>query len=606
MNHEPTTNNQDSMKKFWSKLPASYRGAIVISIPTICLLMTLGAWAWSWQRETDLNKQIDRTQQIIDRSNELLITLLNAETGVRGFNLSRNESFLEPYQKARVDLPNALQNLNQLVENQSQQQQRTREIERLSWRDLNILENRIELTKSQGKQAVQLPQFDKSLYLGKATMDEIRQEIGSLQQQEQLLLNLQRQKLNEIRRITSTIQWCTAVISALAYLAALYLFKDLERDLNKSNINLNKSKTLIQAIDTNVIDGIVTLNKKGEIETFNPTAAIMFGYEPEEIIGKPLTKLLADIPDSKSLKSNIEIENGHRYKLAHPQQKLGIGKVGAPFSVEISISELNLDDRSLVIIRDITERQQAEKKLQARASELARLSKVLAETNEELQERNQELEQFAYVTSHDLRAPLRAIANLSEWIEEDLEGQLSPENQKQMQLLRARVSRLEGLINGLLEYSRAGRTQVLTELVDVGQLIAEVIDSLAPPPTFKIEVGANMPAIDTKRILLFQVFSNLIGNAIKYHSRLDGHILISVRDKGEYYEFSVADDGQGIAPEHHEKVFQIFQTLQSRDQTESTGIGLAIVKKIIEAEGGKITLESQLGKGATFRFTWGK
>jgi PAS domain S-box-containing protein len=587
------------MKKFWLKLPVFYRGRIVISIPALCLLMTLGAWIWSWQRETDLNIQINHTEQVIDRSNELLIALLNAETGVRGYNISHNQNFLEPYQKARAELPNALKNLDRSSKTKPQQQQKIKEIDRLSWQAIDILEQRIELTRAQGKQAIQSDRFNLYLDRGKATMDEFRAAIASLQQQEQSFLNLQRQRSKDIRKITSTIQWLSAGVSAFAYLAALCLFKDLERDLSNSNINLSQSKTLIQAIDTNVVDGIITLDESGKIETFNPAATKMFGYEPQEAIGKHITMLLADSLDSK-------YDNTHHLQLAHPQQKLGLPKVGAPFPVEISISELNSSDRSLVIIRDISEHKAVEEKLEARAHELARLSKILAKTNEELEERNEELGQFAYIVSHDLKAPLRAIANLSEWIEEDLEGQLSPENQKQMQLLRDRVHRLEKLINGLLEYSRAGRMEVPVELVDVGRLIAEVIDSLDPPPTFKIEVASKMPAIETKRILLFQVFSNLIGNAIKYHPRQDGYIKISCRDEEEYYEFAVSDDGQGIEPQYHDKVFQIFQTLQARDRIESTGIGLSIVKKIVETEGGKITLESELGKGATFRFTWRK
>ncbi|MGC8712628.1 MAG: sensor histidine kinase, partial [Leptodesmis sp.] len=139
----------------------------------------------------------------------------------------------------------------------------------------------------------------------------------------------------------------------------------------------------------------------------------------------------------------------------------------------------------------------------------------MTQTNATLEDRNRELEQFAYVASHDLKAPLRAIANLSEWIEEDLQDQLPAENQHQMKLLRGRVLRMEALINGLLDYSRAGRKQVEVELVSVKALLAEVIDSLAPPDNFMIEITPNMPVLNTKRILLRQVFANLISNAIK-------------------------------------------------------------------------------------------
>jgi signal transduction histidine kinase len=164
---------------------------------------------------------------------------------------------------------------------------------------------------------------------------------------------------------------------------------------------------------------------------------------------------------------------------------------------------------------------------------------------------------------------------------------------------------MEALINGLLQYSRVGRLETPKSQVSVADLLAEIIDSLSPPATFSIEI-APMPTILTEKLPLEQVFTNLIGNAIKHHPRQDGTVKISVREYASNYEFAVADDGDGIAPEYHEKIFGIFQTLSPRDKTESTGIGLAIVKKIVEQQGGTVRLESQPGRGATFYFTWKK
>jgi len=255
---------------------------------------------------------------------------------------------------------------------------------------------------------------------------------------------------------------------------------------------------------------------------------------------------------------------------------------------------------------DISDRKASEEALKARAEELTYLTAVLTQTNFALEKRNQELDQFAYVASHDLKAPLRAIANLSEWIEEDLADQMDEDTRHQMDLLRGRVHRMEALINGLLQYSRVGRLDTKKSTVSVATLLAEVIDSLAPPETFTIEVEPNIPILVTERLPLEQVFTNLISNAIKHHPRQDGKVRISVQDQKSFYEFAVTDDGAGIAPQYHEKVFGIFQTLEARDKTENTGIGLAIVKKIIEGQGGTIRLESHEGQGAKFCFTWAK
>lgn len=256
------------------------------------------------------------------------------------------------------------------------------------------------------------------------------------------------------------------------------------------------------------------------------------------------------------------------------------------------------------ICTDIEERKAADLAIKTRAEELTYLTTVLAQTNAVLEKRNHELDQFAYVASHDLKAPLRAIANLSQWIEEDISDTLNEENRHQMNLLRGRVHRLEALIDGLLQYSRVGRSATEAEPVDVTAILVEVINSLAPPPEFAITVSPGMPTLLTQRLPLFQVFSNLLSNAIKHHRRLDGQITVSVKEQGQFYEFAVADDGPGIAPEYHEKVFYIFQTLEARDKVENTGVGLAIVKKIVEAQGGRIWLESRAGQGATFHFTW--
>jgi signal transduction histidine kinase len=265
----------------------------------------------------------------------------------------------------------------------------------------------------------------------------------------------------------------------------------------------------------------------------------------------------------------------------------------------------------IAVVEEINDRKQAEAELQERSRELSNFNGLLAQAAVLLDERNQELDQFVHIVSHDLKAPLRAIANLSHWIEEDFDGELSPENQQQMKLLRDRVQRMQAMIDGLLEYARAGRTDADIEPVAIAELLEEVIDSLDPPPSFSIEVAANMPTFPAKRLLLSQVFANLIGNGIKHHNRADGRIRVSIQDRDNqdrdnFYEFEVADDGPGIAPEYHDKIFTIFQAVNPQNSQDSSGIGLSIVKKIVETEGGTIRLRSELGQGTAFYFTWPK
>lgn len=219
---------------------------------------------------------------------------------------------------------------------------------------------------------------------------------------------------------------------------------------------------------------------------------------------------------------------------------------------------------------------------------------------------NAELDQFAYVASHDLKAPLRGIANLSEWIEEDLAERMSEESREQMRLLRGRVHRLESLIDGILSYSRAGRARGRVELIDTAALVDEVIELLAPAEHVKIDVQRPLPRMTAERVPLEQVFMNLIGNALKYAKGNATEVRIGSEDLGHAFRFMVRDNGPGIAPEFHARIWGLFQTLEARDKVEGSGVGLSVVKKIVESRGGEVSVESSEGAGATFSFTWPK
>lgn len=260
--------------------------------------------------------------------------------------------------------------------------------------------------------------------------------------------------------------------------------------------------------------------------------------------------------------------------------------------------------RMMGIAQDITERKQAEVALQSQAQELSQMNMLLMQTTALVDQRNQELDQFAHIVSHDLKAPLRAISNLSQWIEEDLADQVPPDTKQNLNLLRARVSRMETLINGLLTYAKVGYEKTPDECFPLHGLLLEIIDSLDIPPEFTVQLPSNPPTLTTNRLLLGQVFTNLISNAIKYHNRPNGQVQVTVQTQAEYYKFSVSDDGPGIAPENHSRIFDMFQTLTSQDRKDSTGVGLAIVKKVVERAGGEIFIESKLGEGAAFKFTW--
>jgi len=239
--------------------------------------------------------------------------------------------------------------------------------------------------------------------------------------------------------------------------------------------------------------------------------------------------------------------------------------------------------------RDITERKLAERRQQQLLSEIENI--------------NHELKDFAYIVSHDLKAPLRSIGSLANWITADYSDKFDEAGKEQMGLIVLRVKRMHALIDGVLQYSRAGRIKEEKVEIDLNELLKDVIDMLAPPEHIQISIQNKLPAILYERTRIKQIFQNLLSNAIKYMDKHQGRISVGCADDNGYWRFSVTDNGPGIEERYFQKIFQLFQTLKAIDESESTGIGLTIVKKIIDMYGGKIWLESKPGYGTTFFFT---
>jgi PAS domain S-box-containing protein len=256
------------------------------------------------------------------------------------------------------------------------------------------------------------------------------------------------------------------------------------------------------------------------------------------------------------------------------------------------------------IHQDITERKQAATALEALN---ASLEQRVRERTAELERSNRELDQFAYVASHDLKAPLRGIDHLATWITEDVGALLPPPSLEHLAKLRGRVQRMDRLLDDLLAYSRVGRFDGGSEPVDTAALIKDIVALLAPPAGFTVIVADDLPTLLTPRAPLEVVLRNLIGNTCKHHPQpAAGVARISAQEQGDFIEFCVSDNGPGIDPRFHERIFGVFQTLQPRDQVEGSGMGLALVKKSVEHRGGQVRVASTPGQGATFWFTWPK
>ena len=230
----------------------------------------------------------------------------------------------------------------------------------------------------------------------------------------------------------------------------------------------------------------------------------------------------------------------------------------------------------------------------------------LRQSNDRLTDSNRQLDEFVYIVSHDLKAPLRGLSSLCSFLEDELGPSPKVEILDLLNMMKSRTGRMQGLIDGILHYSRMANAVCEKETVFVNDLIMNIIDLISPPSNVKFEIQDNLPEMFTEKIKLHEVFQNLISNSIKYNNKDEAIVKIGFHSYPRYNEFIVSDNGCGIKPEHFEKIFGIFQTLVSKDKNESTGVGLTIVKKIVEQQQGRITVESEYEVGSTFKFTWMK
>lgn len=359
------------------------------------------------------------------------------------------------------------------------------------------------------------------------------------------------------------------------------------------NGELHRSEEELRRVLDSIRDYAITqLDPEGRMVRGNPGFAAMTGYQEGEAVGLPSERMYP--PDQEAQQQAAEALREAAAQGRSEQEAWQVRKDGTRYEANIILTAIYDAPGRLCgytrVARDITGPKQDERRMR----ELVR----------ELQRSNEELANFAYVASHDLKSPLHAVEQLANWIGEDLGDNLPSQTREHMSLMRGRIARMEHLLNDLLDYSRAGRQNQATELVDTGPLTRSIFDYLDHPAAVTLRLESAMPVLRCAHVPLETTLRNLIGNAIKHGRRPDGTIRVGAFERETEVEFWISDDGPGIAHEHQERVFGMFQTLKPRDEVEGSGMGLAIVKKCVEAAGGWIRLESDGVHGSTFRFGW--
>jgi two-component system sensor kinase FixL len=356
---------------------------------------------------------------------------------------------------------------------------------------------------------------------------------------------------------------------------------------------LARNENLLRTIINATKEAMISIDDEGLVNLFNPAAEKMFDRKKEEMIGQSIDCLLPDEYSDDNGQDLRKYLNSVRPEtsISDIMELTAVRSNAEEFPIELSVSAGTLENKPFVIIvaRDITERKQAEQKQ-------AELLKKVENTNKELND-------FASIVSHDLKAPLRGIKTLANWILSDYEDKFDQEGKQQMDLLLSRVERMYQLIDGVLKYSRAGRPEGKQVPVNLDEFMPEIIDMCVPPQNIKVTVEDKLPTIICEEIHIMQLFQNLLSNAIKYMDKPQGLIKINCIEENGFYKFSVSDNGPGIEEKHFEKIFKMFQALSVREEFQGTGVGLTVTKKIVELYGGEIWIESKVGEGSIFFFT---
>lgn len=350
-------------------------------------------------------------------------------------------------------------------------------------------------------------------------------------------------------------------------------------------IVVRENEEYLRTVMSSIQAGVIIIDADTHVITdINPKALDLIGSEKTNVVGKPCHSFVCPAETGRCPITDLgqTVDNAERVLIDAQGHRIPIIK---------SVNAVMIGGKRLLIesFVDISER----KRMEEQNALLIR----------ELETANTELKDFAYIVSHDLKAPLRAIGSLAQWLYADYRDKFDDEGRAQIELLVSRVGRMQGLIEGILEYSRVGRVREEKNDISLDDVVREVITSLSIPPHITVTVDTPLPVIRYERTRIHQVVSNLVGNAIKYMDKPAGEIHIACTREGSFWKLSVRDNGPGIDPRHYEKIFQIFQTLQPRDKVESTGIGLTIVKKIAEMHGGRVWVESEVKKGSIFYVT---
>ena len=554
------------------------------------------------------SEQLAITRQIVEGTNALLSSLKDAETGQRGFLLTGEDRYLEPYRQALVDIPAELNALTAAKRISPDQARRTDRLKPLIRNKLDELQQTLELRQRGGlAPALAVVRSER----GQAIMDQIRQSCAEIRSDADGRLTEysveSRRSVKEIGLVAtfgSIGLFVLLLLSIFTIQRGIHNREQLIRDLQRSEAQSAEARDILQTTIRSIGDGVIATDAAGRVTFLNAVAQSLTGWTQEQADGLPLEQIF--VISNEETGSAVEnpvsqaLREGRIVGLATHTRLTA--KDGRQIPVDDSAAPIR-DARGSVIgvvlvFRDVTQGREAERVEKTAAAEIAMHAASLERTNTELQH-------FAYAASHDLREPLRTITAYTQLVQLRSRPLLDKQNAECLEFIVAAAHRMGLLIEALLDYSKAGEvTNQPLRLLDLEEIFAGTLGNLngSIEENKAVITHDPLPAIMGDETHVEQLIQNLIGNALKYRRQDAPLIHIAAQKLGKEWLFSVSDNGQGIAPQYRTQIFELFKRLHGQ-QNPGTGIGLATCKKIVERYGGRIWVESEVGVGSTFFFT---
>jgi len=563
------------------KLSLEKRTIFFLFVAVIALISIVVIFYYNDQKVKSTNDWVEHTQEVLRKNDNIFLDILNIETGSRGYLLTGNEAFLSPFNAAVAAINRNLSELTVLTKDNPNQQLRIDSLKKMAQERLVFTKYTIDVRKQSGlNEAAKLVASGK----GKILTDKIRNTIADINSEEFHLLKLRKKENGDSNTNSQLIFLLLLVFVAIILVLIMVIIKN-QKTKNKFAEELKKSSDLFSNLfNHNPASIAISSVSDNKLINVNDSFLLLFGFSSkEEVIGKTavelnivvnsnqgkeVAQLLKEKVLIKDLESNIQTKQGESKWISASVLLLEVDNTPCLFSVSI----------------DITDRKKAEEQLIAV---------------------NKELEAFSYSVSHDLRAPLRAINGYAKILQEDFSEKLDEDGISSLNAILKNSRKMGELIDDLLAFSRLGRKIGKTSEINMTSLVKSAKEEELIQNSHEIEfvIKELLPA-NGEQVLIKQVWVNLISNAVKYSKHKPKTIIeIGSYFKDNYVVYYIKDNGAGFDMQYYDKLFGVFQRLHSQEEFEGTGIGLAIVQKIVNRHNGSVWAESKLNEGSCFYFS---